>query len=358
MPGGGGNLPGGGPINPGGQKGISPGGGGSFPTPPILPIIIKPTPPVAMPIGGGSIGIARAAAMPGVASNQAIPPLTYAVGGCNSMGGSCVINPLNPSVYMQASPPAGDLFYVVPVLSYSNANFPALTEVGAGWTHTFRRQVLLSGNNPTVVTGSGQQYAYTGVRGGGGFATPNSPAVNSLQSTSGFSSFTETQPDGTLFQYAAPSSGVSSLVYMQNPSGARWTVTYDSNGRVSFITDPVTRRTTLSYDATSGKLNCIQDPFGRRTSITIDSAGDLVQVVSPELCVTSMAYDANHELTAWVNPLGDRTSLSLFTANATVTSPLGAVTTISNLSLLGGAFRPANPGHHTVPRHESPRPRR
>ena len=86
--------------------------------------------------------------------------------------------------------------------------------------HTFKRQVLLSGSDPTVISGSGEAYAYTGVRGGGGFATPASPAVNSLQSTPGFSSFTETKPDGTLFQYAAPSSGVSSLVYMQNPAGA------------------------------------------------------------------------------------------------------------------------------------------
>ena len=79
------------------------------------------------------------------------------------------------------------------------------------------------------------------------------------------STATETQPDGTLYQYGSRRAG-SSLQYIQNPAGQRWTVTYDGSGRVSFVTDPVARRTTLSYDATSGKITSIQDPFGRLTT--------------------------------------------------------------------------------------------
>ena len=63
---------------------------------------------------------------------------------------------------------------------------------------------------------------------------------------------TETQPDWTLFQYGAAGGGTS-LLYIQNPTGARWTVTYDGSNRVSSITDPILRLTTLTYSATTNR---------------------------------------------------------------------------------------------------------
>ena len=158
--------------------------------------------------------------MPAVAANSAIPPLTFAAGSCNSLGGQCVINPANPSVYIQAAPPAGDSFYIVPVLSYSTTNQAITNELGTRWVHTFKRQVQASGTVLTVVTGSGQSYSYSASHIGGGFASPTSNAVNSLQSSVGFTNFTETQPDGTVYQYGAPVSGTAPLLYIQNPAGA------------------------------------------------------------------------------------------------------------------------------------------
>ena len=168
--------------------------------------------------------------------------------------------------------------------------------------------------------------------------------MNSLQTPMNASTATETQPDGTLYQYGSLSGGALSLQYIQNPAGQRWTVTYDGSGRVSFVTDPITRRTTLSYDATSGKISSIQDPLGRRTTLTVNGSGDLVQVLSPELCVTSMVYDSSHRMLAWINPLGDRTSFAYGSSQLVLTSPLGAVTTLVSSPVTGGAFRPRIPG--------------
>ncbi len=106
----------------------------------------------------------------------------------------------------------------------------------------------------------------------------------------------------------------------------------------------MTRRTTLTYDATSGKITSILDPFGRATTITVNGSGDLVQVLSPELCVTSMVYDSGHRMTAWINPLGDRTSFAYGTSQLVLTSPLGAMTTLVSSPVSGGAFRPRTPG--------------
>ena len=286
--------------------------------------------------------------MPAVAANSAIPPLTFAAGSCNSLGGQCVINPANPSVYIQAAPPAGDSFYIVPVLSYSTTNQAITNELGTRWVHTFKRQVQASGTVLTVVTGSGQSYSYSASHIGGGFASPTSNAVNSLQSSVGFTNFTETQPDGTVYQYGAPVSGTAPLLYIQNPAGARWTVTYDGSSRVSFITDPLLRRTTLAYDATSAKITSIQDPFGRLTSLTVNSSGDLVQIMSPELCIYSMVYSGGHLLSAWINPLGDRTTYTYPLNGLVVRSPLGAVTTLATNGLGGGSFRPRSPGGPNV----------
>ena len=280
--------------------------------------------------------------MPAIARSGALPPLTFAAGGCNSLGGQCVINPANPSVAMQIAPPAGDLFYIAPVLSYFSGNL-ASSELGAGWSHTFKRQVQVGAHALTVVTGAGQPFTYQRAQ-FGGFNSPTSNTVNSLQTPMDASTATETQPDGTLYQYGSPSAGALSLQYIQNPAGARWTVTYDGSGRVSFITDPLARRTTLSYDATSAKINSIQDPFGRRTTITVNGSGDLAQIISPELCITSAVYDGAHQMVSWINPLGDRTSITYLASGLAVTSPLGAVTTLTTGSLAGGRFQPRTPG--------------
>ena len=48
-----------------------------------------------------------------------------------------------------------------------------------------------------LITGSGQNYGYFGPRPGGAFLTPQSNSVNTLFATSGWTAYTETQPDGT-----------------------------------------------------------------------------------------------------------------------------------------------------------------
>jgi YD repeat-containing protein len=55
-------------------------------------------------------------------------------------------------------------------------------------------------------------------------------------------------------------------------------------------------------------------------------------------------YDGSHQVTSWINPLGDRTSFTYLSSGLAITSPLGAVTTLINGSLPGGAFRPRTPG--------------
>ena len=136
---------------------------------------------------------------------------------------------------MQILPPASDAFTILPALSFNSTNVGTVSEVGNGWSHLFRRYVSAvvppppgpgppppgPAGPPTVVTGAGQNYSYAATI-TGGYQTPTSNAVNSLHAGAEWSSFTETQPDGTFFQYGA-SGGVNNrapLLYMQNAAGA------------------------------------------------------------------------------------------------------------------------------------------
>ena len=273
--------------------------------------------------------------MPGIARGQAIAPLSFGTGGCNSMGGNCLVNPANGNLLLQVAPPAGDSGYLAPVLSFSSTNVATVSEIGNGWTHTFKRQVV--GGCPTVAqvyTGTGQVYAYGGPRGGNAYFTPGpgSTAVNSLFAQSACAGFTETQPDGTTFTYRGTGGGLSGfLTKITNPAGAVWSMSYDSSFRVSVVTDPFLRATTFTYNATTGKIAGIQDPFGRNTGLVVNSSGNLAQITSPELCIVSLVYDLSNRPICWINPLGDRTSYAYDGSNrvTAVTTPLGQVTTLT-----------------------------
>ena len=79
----------------------------------------------------------------------------------------------------------------------------------------------------------------------------------------GYSTYTESQPDGTAFTYAGVGALVPGLLLsITNPAGAIVTLLHDSSHRVTSVTDPVGRPTSFSYDPTSGNITSIQDPFG------------------------------------------------------------------------------------------------
>jgi len=190
-------------------------------------------------LGGGDDALYRAAAMPAVARRRALPALSFATGGCNSLSGNCVLNPANGNLLLQLGPPAGDPFYIPPVLSYNSSNASTASEIGNGWSHLFKRRIVIGGSgNPVVLTGAGQIFAYLANLAGGSYP-PAPGTINPLQGPAGFTSFTETAPDGTKYQYGSAQSGPAALLQsIQNPAGSIWTVSYDASSRVSSITDP------------------------------------------------------------------------------------------------------------------------
>ena len=278
-------------------------------------------------LGRGDAAIQQAIAIGGAASRQAFPPLIFPTAGCRSLGGVCQINPASGNLLLRVTPPAGNTLILLPTLSFNSTNAASASEVGNGWSHTFKRHLAIAGSsNLEITAGDGSMFGYSCMNPTNGFYQPlvgnNPPVQNSLSSPQRLiGPFTETRPDGWAYYYPIEG-GLQALI---NPAGNRWTVSYNTNGVPNQITDPFNRTTTLAYNS-SGKLSAIQDPTGRITSFTVNSSGNLAQITTPELCVYSLVYDGSNRATAWINPLGDRTSYSFDASSRVDKRPVPAGT--------------------------------
>src|SRR5262249_19332895 len=151
------------------------------------------------------------------------------------------------------------------ILSY-NSNAGGTTEYGANWSVPYLRFVEQVGVN--VLTPEGLVY-YNSPDAKNNY--PGSP--NNLNNTlhgAARPGWTETQPDGTTFNYDTG----GHLRTIRNNAGVRWTLTWNSGVTlVQHIDGPFGRRTTFAYDG-SNNIRRIQDPSGRITSLTVNANSD------------------------------------------------------------------------------------
>jgi YD repeat-containing protein len=84
------------------------------------------------------------------------------------------------------------------------------------------------------------------------------------------------------------------------------TYTYDEDGRLISIEDPVGQITTLNY--TGWHLSSITDPAGRTTHFYHNDKGDLIEITNPDGTMKRFTYDGRHLLTERIDERGNRTS--------------------------------------------------
>nr|WP_200985154.1 RHS repeat-associated core domain-containing protein [Rhizobium rhizogenes]QCL10057.1 RHS repeat-associated core domain protein [Rhizobium rhizogenes] len=106
-----------------------------------------------------------------------------------------------------------------------------------------------------------------------------------------------------------------------DPQGNTATLHYDSQKRLTSITDAVGRDTTFSYDVPGRPLlvSKITDPFGRSATLAYDDQGRLISITDIIGLTSSFTYDANSLINSLTTPYG--TTRFSYTAPGTTSSP-------------------------------------
>lgn len=138
----------------------------------------------------------------------------------------------------------------------------------------------------------------------------------------------------TTYTYVGATKMVATIT---ETDGSSLTIGYDGSNRVHTLTQAVagstTRVTTIDYYT---GYSTVTDATGQVTRLDYDANDNLTKITAPSASVglppqvTMFTYDASGNVTSVVDPLGNTTSYSNFTANGvaqTITDPLGNVTT-------------------------------
>jgi YD repeat-containing protein len=223
----------------------------------------------------------------------------YGSSGFVTQNGLGQVEPTSRFLQLSWALPTGSPADFPIVLSF-NSESGGSTEFGNNWGAPYNRFAESNGGDINLLTPEGMvSYGSPDVN-NNYVGSPNN--LNNTLNGSSTSGWTETQPDGTTFNY--DTSGF--LRTIRNNAGVRWTLTWNSGFTlVEHIDGPLGRRTSFAYDG-SNNIRRIQDPSGRITSLTVN-AGNLVRIVTPELCTTSLVYNSTNSLAAWIDPLGLRT---------------------------------------------------
>ncbi|WP_018079022.1 RHS repeat-associated core domain-containing protein [Thiobacillus denitrificans] len=220
--------------------------------------------------------------------------------------------------------------------TYNSA--PSSTSVdrglGYGWTHSYLMQLksndfgdcpnCTSAQKPENANSKTSSVTYTDERGGeqAYLVDETSYAVTAPKGV--YDTLTLDSPaagqhtlvfrNGVKYIFEVPSGSlkttpnlVARLKYIDNAWGDRLTLAYDTNGRLSTITDNlgISTRTGLvfTYDA-NGRLKDVSDWTARKWSFAYDASGNLSTRTNPLAEVLTYAYDApRHLLTEVVQPL-------------------------------------------------------
>ena len=197
--------------------------------------------------GTGSIVLNKAQAALNVAGAGSNTVPGYSNGGFVTQNGFGRVEPIARSLQLNWALPTGSPADFPMVLNY-HSNAGLTTEYGANWSAPYQRsaETIVGVDGITLANPQGIVVYSTPATGDNYVGSPNN-FNNTLQGSSA-TGWTETQPDGTTFNY--DTSGFLSTI--RNNAGVRWTLTWDVGfNLVQHIDGPFDRRTTFAYDGST-----------------------------------------------------------------------------------------------------------
>ncbi|MFP4029047.1 MAG: hypothetical protein ACLFWL_14750, partial [Candidatus Brocadiia bacterium] len=115
---------------------------------------------------------------------------------------------------------------------------------------------------------------------------------------------TDSRGGVTEYEYDAAGRRIRTKVHTGENTVATTERSYDGNGRVTAVTDPLGNTTTRSYNK-NGQLTAATDPLGNTTSRSYDAAGNLTSTTDPLGNTTTYSYDDAGNMTGTTDPEGN-----------------------------------------------------
>ncbi|WHP58985.1 RHS repeat-associated core domain-containing protein [Arthrobacter sp. KFRI-F3372] len=185
-------------------------------------------------------------------------------------------------------------------------------------------------NQPSAITDNSLNRTVNIEYGGGegrmSKITDATGAVTTFAYTSGkLSSFTDGRTNTTALAYAADG-WVNTVTYGQgSTAAATWTLTHSTDGSLSYLTDPNSKQSTYTLDASKTRVLKATDPNGNESSGTFDGHDNRLTTTNGLGQTTTAAYNANNSLTKITSPLAGATGTAgdaSFTYPTAVGDPL------------------------------------
>ncbi|WP_332772049.1 RHS repeat-associated core domain-containing protein [Phenylobacterium sp.] len=198
------------------------------------------------------------------------------------------------------------------------ANF-SYFNLGQKWTLNWLTYVIddptNAGANVARYLPEGGAYYYGGYSSGTGKFTADEDDGSILTRVSGTPVSYRRQLDDGSVQVFAQSDGAASyprkvfLSQIIDPQGNAVTLNYDSQMRLTSLTDATGRQTTFAYGFQPNTLAITQitDPFGRSAVLTYDSSSRLTSITDIIGLTSKFTYDSNSLVNALITPYGTTT---------------------------------------------------
>jgi YD repeat-containing protein len=205
---------------------------------------------------------------------------------------------------------------------FTSSNFgPQWT---SNWISIFTDNTSSSGTADLYMPGGGGlSYVYNSTNSTFAPGLVDQALVAKIVSNGNTVGFTRQMPDGSVMTYAQ-AAGLNTffLSSVSDPQGNLITITYDTNMRITTLTDAAGAKTTLTYGLASDTLKVTQvtDPFGRSAFFAYNSSGQLASITDVLGIMSQYTYLSG----------GDFIS-TLQTPYGTSTFTFGDSTTNSNL---------------------------